>query len=256
MAGDKSTCCVEITLLNIVFNMDSEKIVFDFSNIKTYEWDRSYYFDLEANVGLGAFKMILESQELTLKQAQRKFKEAIDSDPTAKDLDEEYRGSYIGQVYFHEERTIEELKRQQRYGLCVSLFAFYEGLLKNLCQSIEREFAFKIKLDDLNRSEDLLLYWNYLHKVFEIDGVKAEPFYTPIRNQKIVRNIIAHQAGRATEAQANRMTIVPGLRKTKYGDDHLLEVEPPYLDYLIDKMGKFFNGVSWIIDERYKQLKK
>jgi abortive infection bacteriophage resistance protein len=46
-----------------------------------------------------------------------------------------------------------------------------------------------------------------LNKVYEIDAGSIEQYFTGIRNQKIVRNLIAHQNGIARPDQIKKITL-------------------------------------------------
>ena len=229
--------------------------MFDVNNIIIYKWDELYYIELENEIGVDAFKKLITNQEESLLSTQTKFKDLIKSDKELASLEDIDKGSYYRASYEREEIAIEELQRQQRYSICLSVFSFYEGRLKSICNQIEKKFNFKIKINDLNSNDDLMKYWNYLEKVFEINTDKISSLFTPIKQQKIVRNIIAHQEGIANEDQLKKINIINGLGIKKFGLDHQIQiVEISYLFFLIEKITLFFKELLLSIDVRHKEI--
>lgn len=234
----------------------NDSFIFDFSNIYLFEFGDLYYENFETELGIDALRILILNQESSFQIIKAKFDEAVKNDKTLNELEEEHQGSYYMQIFEREELMIEKLKRQQRFSVCLSIFSFCEGRLKSLCEMIAREFTFKIKLDDLNSSEDLMRYWNYLEKVFELTTTKIEPFFTPIKQQKIVRNVIAHQDGNVRPDQVKKINIVTGLQLHPGYEGQILEItDTTYILYLLDKSESFFKELYLAADARYKELK-
>jgi len=167
------------------------------------------------------------------------------------------QGSYYMQIFERDEMIIREILRQQRYALCLSIFSFFEGRLKALCTVIENKFNFKLKVEDLNGNEDLLRYWNYLAKVFEVEVGPLEKYYTPIRNQKIVRNLIAHQNGIPRPEQVKKINIVRGIALKASGEVHQIIIHDPiYILDLLDRMELFLKELLLAVDGRAAQINK
>ncbi len=153
-------------------------IFFDFINIYEFHWSDLYYEDFETGLGIRALKMLIENQEKTLVDIKARFDDVVNRDTFFNSLDEAGQASYYGQFFGHEEMVIDRLKQRQRFSCCLSVFSFFEGRLKSICDIVEKSFNFKIKASDLNGSDDLLRYWHYLEKVFEIEMSGIEPFYS------------------------------------------------------------------------------
>lgn len=226
---------------------------FDFSNIHLFEWEELYYTEIENEIGLSAFRILNKNQEEALIETKKEFNRRIKVDLDMLDVDD--RANYYAQIFEREELAIREMQRQQRYSLCLSLFSFFEGRLKTICTALEKEFDFKLRISDLNADDDLMRYWNYLEKVYEMDMTELIPFFTPIRQNKLVRNIIAHRGGNASNEQFERIKKIKGITYIKndiYFQIHIDENN--YINYLVEKMDNFLNCMLLSIDKRYKVL--
>lgn len=226
----------------------------DFSTIHVFNWDNLYYIELENEVGIESFKKLCDNQEASLMTTEQEFKELVTGE--MKKLHPDDQSSYYMQIFERDEMIIKEILRQQRYALCLSIFSFFEGRLKALCTLIENKFNFKLKVGDLNGNEDLLRYWNYLEKVFEVEVGPLEKYYTPIRHQKAVRNLIAHQNGIPRPEQAKKINIVKGLALQALGEFQQIVIHDPiYIMDLLDRMELFLKELLLVVDERAKQIK-
>jgi hypothetical protein len=226
----------------------------DFSNIYLFTWEDLNYTEVENEIGVEAFKKLCTNQESSLKITEQEFKELVNIEFST--LKPEEQGSYYMQIFQRDELMIKELLRQQRYSLCLSIFSFFEGRLKTICTQIEHDFNFRIKINDLNSNEDLLKYWNYLIKVFELDAANLEKYFTPIKQQKIVRNLIAHQNGMPRTEQEKKLNIVEGIQLEQYeGFCQIVINDPAYIINLLDAMYFFLKELLLAIDARYILLK-
>jgi hypothetical protein len=225
----------------------------DFSKIYLFTWEDLYYTEVENEIGIEAFKRLCANQENSLKTTEQEFKQLVNAELST--LQPEDQGSYYMQIFQRDEMMIRELLRQQRYSLCLSIFSFFEGRLKGICSQIEHKFSFRIKVDDLNSNEDLLKYWNYFIKVFELDVDNLEKHFTPIKQQKIVRNLIAHQNGMPRPEQEKKINIVDGIRLEKYeAFCQVIIADPVYIINLLGVMNTFLKELLLAIDKRYITL--
>lgn len=150
---------------------------FSFEDVTLFDWEYLYSYEIESSVGLSAIRHLNRNQEESLQQTinefERKLSEALDK------IEEEERSNYYSQIFHLDNLSIKELQRQQRYAMCLSLYSFFEGRLHSICEKIHNEFDFKIALSDLNGKDDLVKYYNYLLKVFEMDMKALESSFTP-----------------------------------------------------------------------------
>lgn len=218
------------------------------------KWEFLHHMEYEIELALEAFKNINTNQENNLEQIEDKLKKQIKEDKNLQSLELEYQDSYFFHIYERDIQVIEQLKQHQRYGQILVVFSFLEGRLKIICNEIEEEFKFKIKIDDLNNSNDLMRYWNYLEKVYELDPVKVEPSFTPLNQRKIIRNIIAHQEGICQKGQQlSKLKSVQGngfLIKAR----QIIIQKNDFINYLLTKIELFFKELLKAIDERYKEI--
>ncbi|RZK02306.1 MAG: hypothetical protein EOO46_18645 [Flavobacterium sp.] len=225
----------------------------DFSKIYLFTWEDLYYTEVENEIGIEAFNKLCSNQEESLKSTQKEFKEFVGGELAKLHPDDQ--SSYYMQIFQRDEMIIKELLRQQRYSLCLSIFSFFEGRLKSICSQIENKFNYKIKVDDLNGNEDLLKYWNYLVKVYELELASLEKYFTPIKQQKIVRNLIAHQNGMPRGDQEKKINIVKGITLEKYDNfSQIVITDPIYILDLLTKMDEFLKELLLAIDTRYIAL--
>lgn len=227
---------------------------FDFSDAHLFSWQELYYAEMENEIGLSAFRILNKNQEQALIETETEFNERINADLEQLDLDD--RGNYYSQMFEREELSIRELQRQQRYSLCLSLCSFFEGRLQSICVNIEKDFNFKVKIADLNGNDDLMGYWNYLEKVYEMPVDSLEPLFTPIKQIKKIRNIIAHYDGYATRAKKEKLEVFPGISYKEQEDYFKIEIDQTeFVNFTLDKMRIFLNSMLLEIDKRYKEIK-
>ena len=227
---------------------------FDLSKIYLYEWEKLWYSELDNEIGVDAFRKLNSNQEESLETTKKEFEKIIKNDENLKSLEPEHVGSYYSQIFEREEWIIRELQRQQRYSLILSIYSFFEGRLKSICEMIEKEFDFKIKLKDLNSNDDLMKYWNYLEKVYEIEKVSIEQYFTPIKQYKVVRNIIAHQEGIVPTEKLKKVNIGNGLSIKELGMKNQIDLKrDEFATYLLDRMEPFLKELLLVVDKRFKE---
>jgi len=230
--------------------------MFDFSKVRLFAWEILYYEELENEIGVSAFNLLSKNQEAALAQAKNEFNDALKNDADYKSMEPEDRGSYYQAFYEREELAIRELQRRQRYSLLLSLHSYFEGRLNTICSKIEEEFKFKIKITDLSGNDDLMRYWNYLEKVFDMEMKTLETFFTPIKQNKQIRNIVAHHNGCVSEELKNKIGRVNGLSFNDLGGTFQIQIDnPSYILLVLDKMDLFLATMLEAIDTRYKKIK-
>ena len=230
--------------------------LYDTSEIVLPSWYDLYYIKVETETAVFALKTLCSNQEDGLVRIRKELDDHINRDDFYKSLDEEQQSSYRDQIFGMGDSIHDELERQQRYSMCMSAYSFFEGRLREICYLIEKTFAYKIKVADLSNQQDLILYRNYLEKVFEVDLGPAESFFTPINQQKRTRNVITHQDGWASSEQAKKLVKRDGLSIDKRGEKFKIEIiKPSYIIDLLDKMKKYFDVVFPILERRYDLLK-
>ncbi len=171
----------------------------------------------------------------------------------------EHRAQVEDQLFYYDDYVNWELERQQRSSMLLVLFSLFEGKLKAICHLIEEDCAFTVKLKDLNRRDDISYYITYLEKVFGlIINPGTEKYLTPIKQQKIVRNIIAHQDAGFLKEQKGKIQLVEGLELIPSDQDtgFISIRNAAYLNHLLDNMHYFLMALLSEIEDRYKYLNK
>ncbi|GAW88823.1 hypothetical protein FPS14_contig00011-0011 [Flavobacterium psychrophilum] len=159
---------------------------FNLNYVYSFNWDQLHYFEFDNIVAFDAFKSLNFNQEKSLNKSKADLNKQIqDFKKGLESLSESDQESYVYQKYFINEVIINEIQRIQRYSSVLSIFSFYESRLKSICNLIESEFEFKVKIKHLNNYEgDLNKYWNYLSKVFEIQTEKRNCCSNQLMNKK------------------------------------------------------------------------
>lgn len=219
---------------------------FSTEDVYLYKWGDLFYFKFENDIGFDAINALSSNQETTLEKINTEFQETLRRE--LKDA-EGYDYNHMLEI---EELTIGELRKIQRYGLLLVMYSFFEGQLKALCKKIEDNFKFKIKISDLKGNSDLMIYLNYLIKVYEIDKLRIEQYFTIINKHKTVRNIIAHHNGIVPDEKLGNVNEEKGLVIEKIGNVSILSIRSmEFYDYIIDAMQSFFKEILLMVDERY-----
>lgn len=214
-----------------------------------FEWNTLSYLEYETDIGIQVFKLLLNNQEEALSKTKDSLLEVMMNDKILLDEDQFYGNSWYIHRYEYEEKILDNLERKQRNYLILSIFSFFEGRLSLLCKEIQEEFSekFKIKIDDLSSRDDIMKYWNYLTKVFEIETESVEKFLTPIRQYKKIRNIIAHHNAILPEKnliEAKELGII-------LESGNMIKISVENINSLLKKMDSFFEELYKMINKRY-----
>ena len=220
-----------------------------------FSWGELWYEEFEIEATLDAIGRLINSQEKSLEGIREKFKKIIEDDPTYISLDEENKNSYYSQFFEREEHTIDEIKRLQRNSVLMTIFAFFEGRLKSICEKIEDENTLPKKLNESNGANDILKIWDYLTNVYKIDITTTEPYRKLVEQQRFARNRIVHHEGYLSKEQKKRLTLVHGLNVKDYISNSQIDItDVAFLRYLLDQITSFFKELLLAIDKRHKEI--
>jgi len=222
-----------------------------------FKWTDLYYIDFNISNSYDALKRINSNQEVSLLESRKTLEAKINSIKEENKLLGSDIDAYINHHFYEDDMVINELEKLQRFSLIMSIFSFYESQLKILCNLIEKEFQFKIKLKDLNNYKgDLFRYWTYLDKVYQVPIGNLQPLFNPINQQKSLRNLIAHHNGIVNEDSINKVHKVDGVLFNKVGNLYYIEIEKDiYINYLLKNIKDFFEELLKVVDNRYIELK-
>ena len=136
------------------------------NDIHLFQWGILYYEDLDTYIGFDALKEMSKILDKTIRSRSQEFKKLVYE--KVKEVDEEYKESYHQHFFMVDELILEQIHIRQQYSSVTSIFSFIEERLKSVCELVENELGFKIKIKDLNSNDMLMRYWNYLIKLFKI----------------------------------------------------------------------------------------
>ena len=228
---------------------------FSLKNVHEFRWSELYVTDLEIGLGISALRKLSINQEETLLQTKLKFEKIIRNDKTLQSLDPEHRVSYYLQIFQNEEWMIKELQRKQRYAIILIVFSFFEERLNHICNLIEKRIDSMTKLSNLKIKGDINKYWYYLKKVYQVKTKSLDKYFIRIKQQKIVRNIIAHQGGKVHNKQLKTITLVNGLSTKESNRNIQIDLKESYfINYLLDNIELFLTKLLPLIDDRYKEI--
>lgn len=230
-----------------------------FFDVKMPKWWSLEQEKREIEQGVFGLKKMIELNEesvLKVKRAlEEKRKQFLDE---IKNEDQEYRDHLESSFLDDEEIHNWELERKQRASLILILYSFFEGKLKSICELIEKEFNFKIKLADLKNNEDIQHYIIYIEKVFGYEiSAESEKYLTPIKQHKIVRNIIAHQDSNFKKNQKKRIQAENGLELIFMdGETGFVSIKSDvFAKYLVQNIESFFESLLERLDDHYGIIK-
>lgn len=230
--------------------------MFDIKDFYFFAWPKLWEQSIETEISIEAMKMIVNNQERIWVDIKNRLDEQIENDDFGP-LEEEYRASYYSQAYEIETRTLEKLRYLQRSAAFVSVFSLFEGRLKTLCQMIENDFDFKVKISDLSGRDDIQKLWSFLVKIYELRKNRIENLLHPIRQQKTIRNILVHHEGFLTEEQEKNIRQMPGLIVIgPYDSLYQIQIAgSEFIINLLEKVRLFYEELLIEIDRRYREIK-
>ena len=233
-----------------------------FSNsFKEYHWSDLYYYQSDFDLVFLAEEKIIQNSEKYIHSLRDELKQKIDRDEYLGQLSPNQKeGDYAAQYYEHYygdfESLIEQIQSNQRKAFVLSIFSYIEGHLLTLCDIIQDRFQFEKTPKDLKGSDDIGRCINYLTKVYGVNYSKIEPKYTFIKQQKFVRNKIAHNDSLLDEGNKQLIKQTEGLELRRFGEKcKILITSDHYLTRLLEKRKEFFRTLVELIDERCGELK-
>lgn len=216
------------------------------------EWDSLNGLTRQIDVGIKGIKKFNNSLEYLIKSNQNEIQEELDklaSSGYFTNIAKEEVGFHI-LVYHPHLMITTALEVQQRYGIVVSTFSFFESFLREISNLLERTFPKRLVLKDLSGNADLLNFRNFFTKVYEVDYSQVDCFHKALIDEKLARNKITHENGRMSE-NTQYKTKAPGIKI----EDNKIVLEPYlYVEYLLSNIEGYFKEIIKAVDNRYKEL--
>ncbi len=220
-----------------------------------FSWSQLWYEKMEIETALDAVYRLIDSQEKSFETVKERFNQKLETDSFYQSLDEESKSSYFSQFCEREDQTINEIKRLQRNALVMTIFAFFEGKLKNICETIENENILSQKLENVKGDNNIQKLSKFLTDVYKIDKTTAEPSLNLIEDQRFAKNRIVHHEGYLSKDRKERLNLVNGFEVKDFPINSQIEIsDPAYLRYLVKHVSEFFSQFLPVIDNRYKEI--
>ena len=220
------------------------------------KWPDLYYLKEETTLAFYALTKLNENQENALLVMQNDLKARLSNDATYQSQEtDEYKEQYAYHKYGGLEDLIFELTEQQRYSMCQSVFSFFEGRLRTLCEYVEAATQLKLKRKPSNK-DDISHYHDFLAEEFKADLSQIQTLLMSIKSNKKVRNAIVHNAGWTTEGdlvykagQPQGLIISPRVNQFK-----LQITSPVYIEFIITEMQQYFALLYTTLGKRAQEL--
>jgi hypothetical protein len=233
----------------------------EFENEFGLNWESIYHCREDIRQLFFAEKSLIENSEKFIQELKLELKKDIEIDETLnKESEGEYAEHEKAQCYYHyyhpREVGISQLIQNHRKGAILSIYSLIEGQLKNICTQIQKEFEFKIKLNDLNGNDYINKYWIFLTKVFCIETSNIEKYYTPIKQRKYLRNKIAHNNSIIDENKFEFVNQLEGIKINQEGNNKIIEINDyVFIENLILISQDFFENLILTINKKYSEIK-
>ena len=234
-------------------------------NYLTYSiknWEYLYHYDEDLSRIFTAEKSLITNSENHTEKVISDLKNSEKNDKILKKDPKTYEEGYDQSKYFQfhyllEYDFINIIIQNQRKANVLSVFSLIEGQIQLIANLIESKFDFSIKIKNLNGDGYIDRYWLYITKVFSIDSIKIEKEYNLIKQQKYVRNKIAHNNSVVDEDKVKFINETKGLEIKKKGSKYTFEVcDSCYVMNLIANSEIFFKKLIMEIDIKYAEIKK
>ena len=164
---------------------------------------------------------------------------------------------YTQHLYGLEEQIILELNNVQSSSIIVYSFAIFENKLKMITEKVKKDFEFDLpnKKSDSYTSD----YWKILRSFTNSKTNTIEKYFTPLKCQMILRNVIIHQNSFATKDQHKAIHKVKGLTFNEFEEQYfLVNIENVYIEQLVEKIETFFyellNMIKLEANERLRNV--
>lgn len=218
------------------------------------------YIQYDIDFLIDSERKIIENAEKYTKTLVGSFNNELNNDPELQHKPTCYdegaeQAAYYSHFYEERERFNYLIVQSQRQSSVLLIFSFLEGQLKILFEYICR---------DLNCSENLenLSTYGYIdnciHNIISKYGVDYDLIkskYTPIFEQKFIRNIIAHNNSNITENRISECDKITGIKAVGFTDMKYLHIEDNYTNDLLNQAEEFLKVLIKQIDEKHAELR-
>ncbi|ARV15355.1 hypothetical protein [Polaribacter sp. SA4-12] len=213
----------------------------DFSKIKLYKNSELYSKEWEISIKLEALTEMIKYDNksiLNIKSNFEIFKNKIKSQ-SIDNKEIEQAEDYL----IDRELIVKDLESHKRYSSCLLIFSVLENILSDLCNNPNINYL-KHK-NEYKGKDDFVIYKKLLKEKYSISFKNSEPNFTKIKQQKIIRNYIAHKGGIVDEKiksiTLNKEVLIKGNK---------IEITENFLLYLMKETKELLKKILWEIDKK------
>jgi len=217
----------------------------DFGKIRVFSNEYFYVLEYQIKLQIDALKELVKDDESSVKQIKENFNRFI-KDAKFKDVEVQHKDTFEEHLIDRELIT-QRLIKQKRYSTCLMIFSIFESLIKEVCIEIGQNHQSKIQHHDLKGNDDLSRYKKYLTNVIGLDFRKIESSFTKIKQQKIIRNYIAHNNG--IIENPNKIQIIQGIA---INNKQIIINDKSFFDFLLEAIEDFFEKLLIEMDIKIK----
>jgi hypothetical protein len=236
--------------------MTKKNLTLDLNNFP--EWSEFNWIEFEIVNSLEALKKLHQINReaftnICIDLESKLFKLREDN----KDLSTQDLSDYQQHLYGLEEQIILELNNVQNSSIIIYAFTIFENKLKMITDRIQNGFKFTVTTK--NRDSYTSEYWKILKCFSKLKVEKLEKYFTPLKCQTVIRNIIVHQNNIASDKQFKSINKVKGLIFNEFEEQYfLVNIEYEFVEQLITRLEIFFRELLDILksetNERIKNI--
>lgn len=213
-------------------------------------WSELYFIEFEIDNTIHALKKHIEINENAFNTMCNDLEIKITNLRSENEYLNEYDlHNYIVNIHEVEERIIVDLKCLQHSSTVIYAFSIFENKLKMICEKIINEFDDFNKTTKEKKGSYVSYYWKILKSFLGAKINIVEKFFTPLKNQMILRNVITHQNNVIeTNSQLNTLSQIKFIKTNEFQKTHyLVNIENEYLEDLTVLIESFFRELIKVL---------
>jgi|GEM_PF-7126667 len=211
------------------------------------KWDTEFWIYFSTNTSLSAFEGLLKLYE------DQWIKERIRIDK----LVDEYQNKYqVGNTpNDFEQYQIYEIASRANFSIFLGAYSVLESFLLKMCDLIQTEFDFEVKLDDLNPRNHLNHYKTYLTKVYGLEKEEFEKHYPEVFKYSILRNVLTHSDGNSVKSKLEKIKGIKGIKIYSYSNRSQVVIDDiSFFESFFNLSKLFLEDIHKAVEKRYVQL--
>lgn len=143
----------------------------------------------------------------------------------------------------------------QRRSALITLLAFFEHALDNLCKRVRIQSGYNIDLSDIGE-KGIRRSTTYLLKVAEMDGIRTSSEWHEVKQIQLIRNQIVHSDGKLPgPTDARRARLEDYIAKSNYlevNGDGEINIMAGYLAHCLTIFESYFSQLHEALRRKYE----